>query len=389
MFDGRPVNLKYMFKTNREAMMDVDEARTGTEKFNENSFAHNTYLLISLYWKSGEKSFAWCALIALVMLSLLGVVTALALNEWYKHFYNSIQELNAHKFYTLALIFFGIVCFSVGRSVLTTYLVDILALKWRRWLTEYYLSVWIIRSPRPEQVGRRVDNPDQRIAEDINKFTFSTLYLACGLIYTLASVVSFSVVLIAISGSASLWGITVPAYMFWSAILYTFLGMYISQKIGFKLVSLNNNQQKSEADLRYSLVKFRDQKKLGPSKITRSCDRSHIGDKLELSLANMRRTIRVKMRLSLFTESYGQFSLMLSSLLAVPRFFSGSIMFGEVMQINSAFGNLCENLSWFINAYHNIAEWKATADRLISFDSALSQYSDEIGIYKILSDFSK
>lgn len=80
---------------------------------------------------------------------------------------------------------------------------------------------------------------------------------------------------------------------------------------------------------------------------------------------------------------------MLSSLLAVPRFFSGSIMFGEVMQINSAFGNLCENLSWFINAYHNIAEWKATADRLISFDSALSQYSDEIGIYKILSDFSK
>jgi putative ATP-binding cassette transporter len=60
-----------------------------------------------------------------------------------------------------------------------------------------------------------------------------------------------------------------------------------------------------------------------------------------------------------------------SSLLAVPRFFAGSIMFGDVMQINSAFGNLCENLSWVINAYHRLADWKATTDRLISFDDAL------------------
>src|SRR5450830_117824 len=370
-------------------MMDVDEPSTNTEKLNESSFMHNTFLLVSLYWKSDEKSFAWCSLIALVMLSLLGVVTALALNEWYKHFYNAIQELNAHKFYTLALVFFGIVCFSVGRSVLTTYLVDILALKWRRWLTDHYISTWIIQFPQPEQVGRRVDNPDQRIAEDINKFTFSTVYLACGLIYTLASVAPFSVVLIAISGNASFWGATVPAYMFWSAILYTFVGMYISQKIGFKLVSLNNNQQKSEADLRYALVRFRDQKKSIYSKITRNCEMNHIGDKLELSLANMRRTIRVKVRLSLFTESYGQLSLVLSSLLAVPRFFSGSIKFGDVMQINSAFGNLCENLSWFINAYHSIAEWKATTDRLISFDGALALHFEVSGNYKELSDFSR
>jgi putative ATP-binding cassette transporter len=370
-------------------MMVVDKSSTNKEESNKNSFIHNTFLLISLYWKSNEKNFAWCALIALVMLSLLGVVTALALNEWYKHFYNSIQELNAQKFYTLALVFLGIVFFSVGRSVLTTYLVDILALKWRRWLTDHYISTWIIQSPQPEQVGRRVDNPDQRIAEDINKFTFSTVYLACGLIYTLASVVSFSVVLIAISGNAYLWGVAVPAYMFWSAILYTFVGMYISQKIGFKLVLLNNNQQKSEADLRYALVRFRDQKKMLFSKTTRNCDMNHIGDKLELSLANMRRTIRVKVRLSLFTESYGQLSLMLSSLLAVPRFFSGAIMFGDVMQINSAFGNLCENLSWFINAYHNIAEWKATADRLISFDGALAQSFIEQETYKIFSEYSR
>lgn len=370
-------------------MMSADTVSTDAAIFNRNSFMRNAFLLLSLYWKSEEKLFAWCALIALVILSLLGVATALMLNDWYKHFYNAIQELNAHKFYTLTLVFLGIVCFSVVRSVLTTYLVDIFALRWRRWLTDHYLSAWMIQSQQPDQIEYHVDNPDQRIAEDVNKFTFSTVYLACGLIYTLASVVSFSIVLINISGGAVLWGVMVPAYMFWAAIIYALLGMYISQKIGFKLVSLNNKQQKSEADLRYFLVRFRDRDKIKYAASVRSFEKNNVSEKLDISLANMRNTIRVKVRLSLFTEGYSQLSLLFSSLLAVPRFFSGSINFGDVMQINSAFGNLCENLSWFINAYHNIAEWKATTDRLISFDVALSQQTETQKDYQVATGFSK
>ncbi|PRW84529.1 hypothetical protein C7A11_26165 [Pseudomonas simiae] len=369
-------------------MMSADKNNTDAASLNKSNFSRNTFLLLSLYWRSEEKLFAWCALIALTTLSLLGVATALALNEWYKHFYNAIQELNSHRFYTLTLVFLGVVFFSVARSVLTTYLVDIFALRWRRWLTNHYLSAWMIQSPQPDQIERCVDNPDQRIAEDINKFTFSTVYLACGLIYTLASVVSFSIVLITISGGAELWGVTVPAYMFWAAIIYALLGMYVSQRIGFKLVSLNNKQQKSEADLRYFLVRFRDRKKIEHIASTRSFEKNHVSEKLDISLTNMRHTIRVKVRLSLFTESYSQLSLLFSSLLAVPRFFSGSIKFGDVMQINSAFGNLCENLSWFINAYHNIAEWKATTDRLISFNEALAQiqiHQGAINLSKIYS----
>jgi putative ATP-binding cassette transporter len=165
--------------------------------------------------------------------------------------------------------------------------------------------------------------------------------------------------------------------MFWAAILYALLGTYISQKIGFKLVSLSNKQQRSEADLRYYLIRFRNENGALQTDRARNSEKESISEKLDISLANMRRTIRVKMRLSLFTESYSQLSLIFSSLLAVPRFFSGSIMFGDVMQINSAFGNLCENLSWFTNAYHRLADWKATSDRLISFDGALVR-SNEI-----------
>ncbi|MNG79169.1 Inner membrane ABC transporter ATP-binding protein YddA [compost metagenome] len=339
------------------------------------SFYHKTFYVLSLYWRGEEKTFAWCSLIVLFILSLLAVATSLAINEWYKHFYNAIQELDSQRFYVLVLVFLGIILFSVVRSVVITYLVDVFALRWRRWLTNYYLSAWIVESERPKHVEHRVDNPDQRIAEDINKFTFETIDLACGLLYTLVSVVSFSIVLIGISGDALLWGVDIPAYMFWAAIIYALLGTYISQKIGFKLVSLSNNQQRSEADLRYFLFRFRDGSFVQGDSIGRNCEKERISEKLDVSLANMRRTIRVKMRLSLFTESYSQLSLILSSLLAVPRFFSGAIMFGDVMQINSAFGNLCGNLSWFINAYHRLADWKATTDRLNSFDGALAALS--------------
>lgn len=352
--------------------MDRKTADKEAPIFNRKSFLRRTFSVLSLYWKSEDKLFAWCTLIALVVLSLLAVVTALAINEWYKHFYNAIQDLDAHRFYRLVAIFLGIISFSVLRSVLITYLVDVFALKWRRWLTNHYLSAWVVKSACPDQVERRVDNPDQRISEDINKFTFETIDLACGLIYTLASVISFSAVLISISGDALFWGVTVPAYMFWAAILYALVGTYISQKIGFKLVSLSNNQQRSEADLRYFLVRFRDDTRTHLTSNGRDTEKARISEKLDISLANMRRTINVKMRLSLFTESYSQLSLVFSSLLAVPRFFSGRIMFGDVMQINSAFGNLCENLSWVINAYPRLADWKATTDRLISFDDALN-----------------
>ncbi|XHF35196.1 hypothetical protein OXH62_09650 [Pseudomonas chlororaphis] len=359
--------------------MDRSVEINGAMNFKKKTFLRSIFFVLSLYWQSEERVFAWSALVALFILSLSAVATALAINEWYKYFYNAIQDLDANKFYNLVVVFLAIISFSVIRSVLITYLVDVFALKWRRWLTNHYVSAWVINSTHPNGIEQCVDNPDQRISEDIKKFTFETIDLACGLIYTLASVISFSVVLISISGDASVWGVTIPAYMFWAAIVYALLGTFVSQKIGSKLVFLCNNQQRSEADLRYLLIRFRDGSKECLEDAPRYLEKENISKKLEVSLANMRRTIRVKMRLSLFTESYSQLSLVLSSLLAVPRFFSGSIMFGDVMQINSAFGNLCNNLSWMINAYQRLADWKATTDRLVSFDCALTFLADTEG----------
>ncbi|VVO32297.1 SbmA/BacA-like family transporter [Pseudomonas fluorescens] len=329
--------------------------------------------ILSLYWKSEERGFAWVSLFALVIISLLGVVTALIINEWYNYFYNSIQELNVRRFYVLILIFFGVMIFSVLRSVLVTYLLDIMAVRWRKWLTNYYLDAWMMSYASRGIIESDVDNPDQRIAEDINKFTYETLDLGSGLIYAATSIASFGIVLINISGDVSVLGVVIPFYMFWAAIIYALGGTYAIQKIGAKLASLSNKQQSSEADFRYFLVRFRDRSSIMPPFPGGGVEKDRISGKLDVSLSNMRKIISVKVRLSLFTECYSQLSLVFSSLLAAPRFFSGSISFGDLMQINSAFGNLYENLSWFVNVYPRLADWKATTYRLTSFHRSLNQ----------------
>ncbi|WP_350616541.1 SbmA/BacA-like family transporter [Pseudomonas sp. HY7a-MNA-CIBAN-0227] len=331
--------------------------------------------VISLYWKSDEKLFAWTGTLLLIILSLSGVATALITNEWFKYFYDSLQALDVGRFYFLTFIFLGMMVISVLRSVIASYFVDAFAIRWRKWLTGYYLTAWDSKVLDNKIKMRDIDNPDQRIAEDINKFTYDTLDLGFWMIYTITSAISFSVVLISVSGSLNVLGVTVPYYMFWLAVLYAIFGTYASQKIGFRLVGLSGNQQRMEGDLRYALVKFRDESALNSAQQLHPSKKVDIDKKLDISLGNMWKTIKIKAQLSLLTESYSQLSLIFSSLLAAPRFFSGKITFGELMQINSAFGNLQENLSWFINIYPRLADWKATGERLISLHMALATSS--------------
>ncbi|WP_407313564.1 SbmA/BacA-like family transporter [Pseudomonas sp. nanlin1] len=349
--------------------------RNKVSKVESNCFFKSLIPIISLYWGSQERAFAWFAILTLLALSILGVVSALAINEWYKNFYNAIQDRDVRGFYSLIGFFVGISIFCVARLVAVTYLVDLLALKWRRWLTRYYISKWGSASARAHEIEWIIDNPDQRIAEDIKKFTFESLDLLCGLIYTAVSIISFSFVLVEISGEASVWGVTVPAHMFWAAILYAFFGTYICQRIGSSLVLLSNDQQRSEADLRFELVSFRSNSLMQRIEKINCSRKASVMKKLEVSLTNMRQVIMVKSRLTLFSISYNKFCLIFSSMLAVPRFFAGSLSFGDIMQINSAFGNLCENLCWFISAYERLAAWKATTQRLLDIDKVLIECS--------------
>jgi putative ATP-binding cassette transporter len=236
---------------------DVDESRVNDAV--NGSFFSRVWKLVTPYWRSEEKGMAWVLLIAVIVLSLFSVFISVLVNSWYRDFYNALQNKDLGAFTHLILYFCGIAAIAILGAVYRLYLTQMLTIRWRRWLTEQHFAKWLAHKNyyRLEQ-GGYTDNPDQRLSEDLNNFTSDTLSLSLGLLRTVVSLVSFSVILWGVSGSIELFGITIPGYMFWAALIYAAVGSLLTHLIGKRLILLSNQQQRYEADMRFSLVRVRE-----------------------------------------------------------------------------------------------------------------------------------
>ncbi|RMV70291.1 ABC transporter ATP-binding protein [Pseudomonas coronafaciens pv. atropurpurea] len=339
------------------------------------AFLRRVWKLITPYWRSEEKATAWLLLISVIALSLFSVQVSVFFNSWYRDFYNALQNKDLAAFTHLILYFSGIAAIAILAAVYRLYLTQLLTIRWRRWLTEQHFARWLAdKNYYHLEQGGYTDNPDQRLSEDLNEFTTSTLSLGLGLMSSVVSLVSFSVILWGVSGSIELFGITIPGYMFWAAMLYALVGSLLTHWIGKRLIPLNNQQERFEADLRFALVRVRENaESIALSEGERN-ENQRLSGRFQMIWNNFRTSMKVQKRLTFFTSGYSQIALIFPFIVAAPRYFAGKIELGDLMQINSAFGNVQENFSWFISAYGTLASWRATSDRLLSFRQAMSDH---------------
>ncbi|RMS13633.1 ABC transporter [Pseudomonas coronafaciens pv. coronafaciens] len=339
------------------------------------AFLRRVWKLITPYWRSEEKATAWLLLISVIALSLFSVQVSVFFNSWYRDFYNALQNKDLAAFTHLILYFSGIAAIAILAAVYRLYLTQLLTIRWRRWLTEQHFARWLAdKNYYHLEQGGYTDNPDQRLSEDLNEFTTSTLSLGLGLMSSVVSLVSFSVILWGVSGSIELFGITIPGYMFWAAMLYALVGSLLTHWIGKRLIPLNNQQERFEADLRFALVRVRENaESIALSEGERN-ENQRLSGRFQMIWNNFRTSMKVQKRLTFFTSGYSQIALIFPFIVAAPRYFAGKIELGDLMQINSAFGNVQENFSWFISAYGTLASWRATSDRLLSFRQAMSNH---------------
>lgn len=329
--------------------------------------------LVTPYWRSEEKTRAWVLLIAVIALSLFNVGISVWFNSWYRDFYNALQNKDLGAFTHLMLYFCLIAAVGILAAVYRLYLTQMLTIGWRRWLTEVHFARWLGHKNYYQlEQGGYTDNPDQRLSEDLNSFTSDTLALGLGLISTLVSLVSFSIILWSVSGSLELWGITVPGYMFWCALVYAGIGSGLTHLIGRRLIGLSNQQQRFEADLRFAMIRVRENAESIALYNGEPNEQQRLSARFAKVWSNFWQIMQVQKRLKFFTTGYAQIAIIFPFVVAAPRYFSGQIQLGELMQINSAFGNVQENFSWFIDAYVTLAGWRATCDRLLSFRQAMS-----------------
>ncbi|MET0611901.1 MAG: ABC transporter ATP-binding protein/permease, partial [Pseudomonas caspiana] len=280
--------------------------------------------------------------------------------------------------------FCGIATVGILGAVYRLYLTQMLTIRWRRWLTEQHFAKWLSHKNYYQlEQGGYTDNPDQRLSEDLNKFTSDTLSLGLGLMKTIVSLVSFSIILWGVSGSIELFGIEIPGYMFWAALLYAVAGSWLTHLIGRRLIPLSNQQERYEADLRFSLVRVRENAESIALSDGEPNENERLSARFGMVWSNFWSMMRVQKRLTFFTAGYSQIAIIFAFVVAAPRYFAGKIELGELMQINSAFGSVQENFSWFIDAYATLASWRATCDRLLSFRQALDQNEAHVSAIEI------
>jgi putative ATP-binding cassette transporter len=345
-------------------------------------FLRDLWRLIGPYWFSEERWSARLLLAAIVALTLGMVWINVEINQWQNAFFNSLQDKKQDTFFELLIRFGWLAAAYIVMAVYQLYLNQWLQIRWRRWMTDVYLAQWLQDRTyyRMQLLDRGTDNPDQRIAEDFRLFVTQSLSLTLGFINAFVTLVSFIGILWSLSGvlEFTLGGVAyeMPGYMVWIALAYAALGSWLTHRIGLRLIGLNFEQQRFEADFRFSLVRFRENAEGVALYAGEAQELSRFRVRFGNVVANWIRIMVQQKRLTWFTAGYSQAAIIFPYVVAAPRYFSGAIPLGGLVQTASAFGQVQGALSWFIEAYTTFAEWRASTERLVTFERAMRGASE-------------
>ncbi len=348
---------------------------------------------LSLPYFQSEQKFKACGMLALIIALNLGTVyMSVLINQWNSVFYDALQAKNQTVFWEQLWRFTYLAFTFVVLAVYKFYITQLLQLRWRSWMTTHTLARWMAHkafytmelmrfSGNDKDSKITPDNPDQRIQEDINQFTSYTVSLSMGLLNAVVTLFSFIGVLWGLSGltSFSIGGSTyeIAGFMVWVALIYAIGGSVVTHYIGKPQVNLNFLQQKFEANFRHYLIRVRENSEAIALDKGETVERTGLDTSFSEVLTNFFKLLTAQKRLVWFSSGYGQAAIIFPFLVAAPRYFSGAIQFGQLMQISSAFGYVQGALSWLVDNYSNLAVWKATTDRLTSFEASLQSIEQQ------------
>jgi putative ATP-binding cassette transporter len=298
------------------------------------------------------------------------------LSYFNRDWFNAIQAKDAAAFWFLL---FTVFCFwaavFIVSAIIQYVLQSYLLIGWRRWMTGRYIDRWLANHMhyRMQLAGTGADNPDQRIQEDIDRFTERTAYLVLAVLSAVSNLISFSVILWQISADFAVPGTDwkVPGFLVWGALIYSALATWITHLIGRPLIRLNFEQQRYEADFRFSLARLREYGEQVALLDGEPAERGRLGQRFGRVIDNFLAIVSRRKKLIAFTASYGQLNAVIPYILVAPYYFAGQIPLGGMTQTAGAFGRVESTMSFFITMYTTIADYKAIVDRLTGFDSAI------------------
>ena len=338
------------------------------------SYAHFVWTLLTAYWRGAEKKTAWLFLISVLGFSSLQVHASVLVNYWSNDLYSTLQKTDYDGFITAAKAFPALVLYFIGTFLAAIYLNAQMIMRWRRWMTDYYLSKWLNSNAfyKMRLQGNAPDNPDQRIAQDLRAICGETLTLTISFYQAILNLFTFGVILWTIFGTVSLtvFGVTleIPGIMMIVSLIYALFSSLVIWKVGRPLIRLDFIQEQKEADFRYSLMRLQERAPEAAMMASLSQEETVCSGRFSIVIQNFYHILRQKIILNVWHNLIINTSTLFPFFIAAPKFFAGGITFGTMMQISGAFRIVNEAFSFLIHNFSSIASWRASIDRIIEFD---------------------
>ena len=311
----------------------------------------------------------WRPLLAVALL-LLTTLMCVRLDILFSYqgneMYTALQQLDAPGFWRSFVIFGVLATIRVLLALITFYVAQRQIINWRLWLNERMLDDWLAGAAyhRSRYVAEPIDNPDQRIQEDITSYAGVSQNLALGAVSSMVSLVSFTIILWGLSGPLSVFGVTIPRGMVFLAYIYVIIATLIAFRIGKPLIRLNFLNELLTASYRYALVRTRENSENIAFYRGEPVEKTGLLGRFTGVIANTWAIVFRSLKFQGFNLVVNQIAVVFPIIIQVRRYFSGQVTLGDVTQTATAFGQVLSALSFFRLAYDDFAGYRAVLDRL-------------------------
>lgn len=315
------------------------------------------------YWRHEEKWKAWGLLMLLAVLLLGQARFAVLFNEQTGEFTSALAARQEERFWTAIHYCLGLLAVAVPIYAFFYYVRDKLGIHWRRWLTHRFLDAYFAQRHYYElNANTAIDNPDQRIAEDINTFTQRSLYYLLIFAGAVIQLVAFSAVL---------WSISQLLVYF--LVVYAIFGTVVTLAVfGKPLMGLNFTQLKREADFRFGMVRIRENAEPIAFYRGEAQEQQQARQRFAAAFENYNRLIRSQLFLNLFQYAYSLLTIVLPSAIIAADVLSGELEVGKAVQAGGAFAAVLAAISVIVENFEGLSRFAAGIDRLNTFSRVLA-----------------
>jgi putative ATP-binding cassette transporter len=329
------------------------------------------------FWRGATSVSAWGLTLGLTAFLILSTGATVALNHWNRWFFDSLEARDVegltHAVFVFALIIAAMAAIGVG-IVLTR---ETLQVRWRAWIVEHLVDRWLTRQRfyHLNVTGKEPPNPEYRISDDTRWATEPLVDLGIGLVLAVVGAAAFISILWTVGGSYTLdlgsaGTFVVPAYMVILALAYGFLASGLMMWVGAQLVGYVGRKNEAEGYFRFAMMRIRDNAESVALMNGARYEQAVLGRFYETVVARWMAIVWQHGHQTWITNASGPMIPIIPLLFAAPKYISGELTLGQVTQLAAAFVQVQIAISWVVDNYSRVAEWYASARRVMDIVDA-------------------